>query len=205
VLRYMTSLLLTISQRRAIIGALLSHVVSWQSIPVRLAILRILSGSRDIAFFRGSLPLLLSAQSNEKNWIASLSDKQREEYVDLLFSGLDANSVHALVEGESKGWTFVKSLLSATDVLSAQLRNASLRQFSRGVFNALPHAMRAEYLQEMVSALDQITTDDAFALKATLAALPVDAAVLISVLSYMSRPLEGSAASQKKRQKQDEG
>jgi hypothetical protein len=164
-----------------------------------------LSGARDIAVFRGTLPLLLSAQSDEERWIAGLSDQQRGEYIGLLFSGLDATSVNVLVEDESKGWTFVKSLLPATDSLRAQLRNVSVQQLGQGAFNALPHAMRAEYVQDLLGALDQIPTDEAFALKATLASLAVDAAVLISVLSAVSQPLEGSAASQKKRQKHDEG
>ena len=195
---------LTVSQRRAVIGAVLSHVVACQSISTRLAILRILAGSRDIASFRGALPLLLSAQTEEQEWIAGLTDGQREEYVELLFSGMDSASVNVLLEEEHKGWTFVRNLLPATDAFSAQLRAASLRRLGHGVFNALSHTMRAEYVQALLSALDQISTDDAFALKSTLASLPVDSAVLINVLTIISQPLEGSAASQKKRQKHDE-
>lgn len=99
------------------------------------------------------------------------------------------------------------------------MRAVLLSQMQQGVFFALPHDLRAEYVQDMLSALDKLSTvsirphrplprsrqDEVFVIKQSLAKLPVDADTLIAVLAAVSEPLEGTAASQKKRLKHEEG
>jgi hypothetical protein len=207
-------------QRRAIIAALLSHVAALQSMETRLSLLQILAGIDDTALFRGVLPLLISAQEGEKDWIHSVPETERNTYIDTLLGGLTPKTVGVLQEEEGKGWKFLKSLLALTgdgkqcrtypllanlmSDLSSRLRTASLERMQKGVFDVLANVLKAEYVEDMLRSLDKLSTDEVLATKAVLATLTLDPATLISVTETVSSSLDMSPATQRKRQKQDE-
>ena len=192
------------AHRRAVVGALLSHVAAWQSAPARLALLDTLSGVQDSALFQGVLPLLISATEEEKSWVEGLPAQQQAAYVELSFATLTAQSASVLQNNESKAWKFVLGLLSpsADDATLGSLRTALLARMEAGVFNALFQSYKAEFVEELISSLDAVSTDDSFATKAVLSRLSLDPPTLVTILNSLSQPLETSA--HRKRQKQEE-
>ena len=119
------------SSRRAIIGALLSHVSAWQDLSARLDLLHIIARAQDVAVFRGLLPLLISAATSEKDWLLQQNLDKRTSYLNLLFGCLDAKSVSVLQEDDATGWKFVKSLLEPTDGAYLLGLRANCRLFIR--------------------------------------------------------------------------
>lgn len=102
------------SHRRAVIGALLSHVQAWQSMSVRRVILRSLAGIHDQAILRGIFPLMraLTAPGDEEiAWLRKESNHVQDNYLHQLFEGLSQSAAAVIADDQSGVFGFLTSLL----------------------------------------------------------------------------------------------
>jgi len=188
-----------------------------QSITDRLALLQTFSGIDDTALFRGVLPLLLAAQQDERAWLGSLPAAQRDTYIDVLFGAFTPKTIAVLQEEDGRGWAFLKSLLASTSDgkpfdgthvlipdVSLRLRTVSMTRVQKGIFDVLPNALKAEYVEDLLRSLDKLSTDETFTSKAVLKSLSLDPATLIAVMETASYHLDNTPATQRKRQRHDE-
>ncbi|WVQ95966.1 hypothetical protein IAU59_003065 [Kwoniella sp. CBS 9459] len=195
------------SHRRAVIGALASHITSHRSLRDRIVLLNLLVGVTDHAVFRGILPLLttLNDDKNEEAiWVASVSTPERTEYLGLLFSTLKPYSVTVLAEEDSAAWNFLISLADGQQDASIgpQLRKLSLHSMAEGVFAVLPVEQKIEYMLAVVHSLHSLPTEDALATAKILQRLELDTENIVHIIELLSDAFE--TTTQRKKQRQDE-
>ncbi len=100
----------------------------------------VIGGSQPAALLQGVLPLLLplsDENSQEAQWLNTLAKDEQTNYLHLLFSALNVNSVR-VVETESEAWKFLLGLVEGAGltrrylVLTAnlELRSSQNRQQS---------------------------------------------------------------------------
>ncbi|WVF68418.1 hypothetical protein IAT40_003183 [Kwoniella sp. CBS 6097] len=195
------------SHRRAVIGALASHITSYRSFYERIVLLDLLVGVTDHAVFRGILPLLTTLDDDEHEeaiWLADLSASDRAEYLGLLFSTLKAHSVGVLTEEESPAWDFIMSLVDSQQTAQAlpQLRKLSLQSMADGVFAVLPVEQKIEYILAVVHALHFLSTEDALASAKILGRFELDTETIVQIIDHLSDAFE--TTTHRKKQRHDE-
>lgn len=92
----------------------MSHVSAWQAIGPRSVLLKLLSGIDDRSVFRGVLPLISAATSEEQPWVEALAPKVQDAYLALLWETLRPQSAGVLQEGDASGWKAVLGLLRSS-------------------------------------------------------------------------------------------
>ena len=195
------------SHRRSVIGSLLSHARAIQAPSTRLALLRTLTGVHDTAVLRGVLPLissLLDEQSQERQWLDSLSAIDRDQYIQLLAGAFTAQSAALLVDKESDAGKIARSLLgSGSTPLEAQLRELLLRRMASGVFDALPSDHKVSCFGHIVKTLHALDEpSQSTVVKNSLKRFNLDVTSLILIIDDLSKSLSDTSA-QPKKQKQD--
>ncbi|OCF41969.1 hypothetical protein I317_04161 [Kwoniella heveanensis CBS 569] len=196
------------SHRRAVIGALASHITAYRSFHGRVVLLNLLIGVTDHAVFRGILPLLTAIDDGEDAealWLANLSAPDRAEYLGLLFSTLKAYSVSVLTEEESPAWEFLLSLVDTQQdsVTLRQLRKLSLHSLADGVFAVLPAEQKIEYILAVVNSLHSLSTEEALASAKILRRFELDTETIVQIIDHLSDAFE--TTTHRKKQRQDEG
>lgn len=186
---------------------MLSHVRAIQAPSTRLALLRTIGGVHDTAVLRGVLPListLLDEQSQERQWLDSLSAIELDEYVQLLTGAFTAQSAALLVDKESDAGQTARSLLGPGQTpLEARLRELVLQRMISGVFDALPSDHKVScfgHIVKMLHSLDE--PSQSTVVKSSLKRFNLDVTSLILIIDDLSKPLSDTSA-QPKKQKQD--
>jgi U3 small nucleolar RNA-associated protein 10 len=173
-----------------------------------MALLQTLAGVHDASVLRGTLPLLtplLDIKSDESQWLASLSDLERDSYLQKIFNSFTAQSVGLLTDKESDAGSFVRNLLNnnSQSAIAPRLRELLLERLASDVFGALPSEAKVTYFGQVVQGLQNMEdSTQATTVKVALKRFELDVTSLILVIDDLSKPLHETTA-QPKKQKQD--
>lgn len=194
-----------VSQRRAVVDSLMSHVLGWRSDDARRSLLSSLVRVNNASRLQGALPLLeplTDAAKDEADWLASLPTAHKDEYLDLLFESFNPRHTSVLSE-DSEAWRFLLDLFSAAPTpVVKQMRTLSLQRMADGLFLAIKPTQRAEYIIDLVQSLHSFTPEDKIAAKAILAKLRLSTMEIMGVVETLVEPLESTV--QRKKAKNDE-
>lgn len=195
-----------VSQRRAVMDSLMSHVLGWRADDARRSLLSSLVRVTNASRLQGSLPLLeplTDVTKDEADWLASLPGAHKNEYLDLLFESFNPRHASAVTENDSEAWRFLLDLFSAkpTPIVN-QMRALSLQRMADGLFLALKPTQRAEYIVDLVQSLHGLSAEDKIAAKAVLAKLRLSTLEIMGVVETLVEPLESTV--QRKKAKNDD-
>ncbi|WWC65921.1 uncharacterized protein I303_108543 [Kwoniella dejecticola CBS 10117] len=192
------------AHRRAVLGCLISHIISHRCIRDRLALLRLIAEVYDHSVLRGVLPLLLALQdvkNEETVWLNTLKAVDRHEYLALLMSTFSKESVSLFADDQAGAWDFMLSALQNENnsVLSRQLRDLALQRMVDGVFNALPGHQKIEYVLTIVESLHALSGEVSLATSKLLQSFHLDTSSIVEILEHLSEPLETTVHRKKQR------
>nr|XP_019043454.1 hypothetical protein I302_08031 [Kwoniella bestiolae CBS 10118]OCF22384.1 hypothetical protein I302_08031 [Kwoniella bestiolae CBS 10118] len=195
------------AHRRAVLGCLISHVISYRSIRERLILLRLIANVHDHTILRGLLPLLTAlgdAKDEETAWLHSLPTEDRREYLALLFSTFRKESVNVLADEQSGAWEFLLASLDGgrSSALYGQLRELALQRMVDGVFTALASNQKIEYFMALIQSLHALPSEESLATSKILEQFDLDTASIVEIIEHLSEPLETTV--HRKKQRQDE-
>ncbi|WVQ66419.1 uncharacterized protein L199_004599 [Kwoniella botswanensis] len=195
------------AHRRAVLGCLISHIISYRSIRERLVLLKLVSNIYDHTILRGLLPLI-TALKDEKDeesvWLSGLARDTRKEYLALLFSTFRKESVNVLADEQSGAWQFLLSILhmNAASHLQHQLRELSLQRMIDGVFAAIPPNQKTEYTLALIQSLHALSSEESLATSKLLERFDLDTSSIVEIIEHLSQPLETTV--HRKKQRHDE-
>nr|XP_019009268.1 uncharacterized protein I206_05916 [Kwoniella pini CBS 10737]OCF48049.1 hypothetical protein I206_05916 [Kwoniella pini CBS 10737] len=192
------------AHRRAVLGCLISHIVSHRSIRDRLTLLRLLVDIHDHSILRGLLPLLLVLQDekhHETIWLNSLEPVDRKDYLALLFSAVNKESVSVLADQQAGVWNFLLSALHTEEssALLGQLREISFKRMVDGVFETLPTAQKIEYTLAIIQSLHNLSSEESLATSKLLQSFKLDTPGVVEVVEQLAEPLETTVHRKKQR------
>ncbi|WFD29976.1 snoRNA-binding rRNA-processing protein utp10 [Malassezia sp. CBS 17886] len=163
--------------RTRILCYLMSHVVCWDALPERAALLAVAGGVSAACKLTTLLPLVTAAVAHP---VAVDVDSLYAVYLDLLFAAMDASAAPVLEDRSTGAWAAFLAALGSDAKFG--LQTAALHTLRGGLLPALSPSLRQEAFLTLAQTLaDQYTTcvPDA---SVCLRTLPVSDAVLISVL-----------------------
>ncbi|WVN90881.1 uncharacterized protein L203_106124 [Cryptococcus depauperatus CBS 7841] len=195
------------AHRRAVIGSLMSHIVSYRAIRPRLALFSLLSNVHDTSILRSTINLLsslLDNSSEEYVWLSQVPEVLQTQYLEALISSLKPQSVNVLSEAGGHGWIVLLSLLdvSNSSQFIKQLRQFSLRAMVSGVFSALTTHQQIEYTIALIRCIHVLPAEDAHYTLKFLKQLDLGVDSLLRLIDNLSDPLEMNAS--RKKQKRDD-
>jgi hypothetical protein len=166
------------SQKRAIIGALTSHMQAWRSLRARIGILTVLGDVKDVALVRGALLLLskLVAYHGEEQddiiWLRNKTDSDQKLYLDVLAATITSHSSKLFTEEDGEAWNFIIGCLSLPATASRgghtvsparnvapfkdfgpQIRDLSLSKMVTCIYESLSQAQKVTYAYTLVESL----------------------------------------------------
>lgn len=195
-----------ISQRRAVVDSLMSHVLGWRADEARRSLLSSLARVTNVSRLQGALPLLEPLEDvtkDEADWLESIPAAHRSEYLDLLFEGFNPRHASVVTESDSEAWRFLLDLFTTkpTPIVN-HMRSLSLERMGDGLFLALKPTQRAEYVVDLVQSLHGLSVEDKIATKAVLAKLRLSTLEINGVIETLLEPLESTV--QRKKVKNDD-
>ncbi|WRT69783.1 uncharacterized protein IL334_006774 [Kwoniella shivajii] len=195
------------AHRRAVIGCLISHIESYRSIRERIILLKLLQNVDDISVLRNVLPLLSALEDDrteEATWLSSLTNNEREEYLDLLFSAFRKEMISVLADQQAGAWEFMLSVIKGRQAshLRKQLRDISLQRMIDGLYRSLASNQKVEYVLALIESIHDLATEDALTSTKILEQFDLDTSSIAEIIEQLSEPLETTV--HRKKQKHDE-
>ncbi|WWC92888.1 uncharacterized protein L201_007850 [Kwoniella dendrophila CBS 6074] len=195
------------AHRRAVIGCLISHIISYRSIHERLVLLKLIQNIHDHTILRALLPLIIQLQddkSEESVWISTLNKEHRSEYLALLYSTFRSESINVLTDLQSGAWELLLASLQGDGLTSMQrqLRSLALQRMVDGVFALLPSEFKIEYVLALIQSLHTLSSEESLSTSRILEQFELDTASIVEIIEHLSEPLETTV--HRKKQRQDE-
>jgi U3 small nucleolar RNA-associated protein 10 len=171
--------------KRALLSCLASHVVSWPSPAARLALLDLLRSVSTTSKVKDLQPLIAALVRQN----AGMPD---EAYAALLFAAYDRNSRTAIEDASSGAWALMLEALASPAALVQ-------RSAANALKDGLAPVLRGAQLREAFELLAGIASDPSATpvpeVGQALASLPLDAALLVPLLSDLRLAISHGALS----------